>query len=106
MLLCVTIPVVCQVKDCQGCLYTGRSCVEAEVCVQLTVPSAECWRHCMMVLPCVRLVCVPCACDEPCFDAQLEVIGEVYLTRWEPCMVGVPKPVCPDLPLYPQPRIE
>ena len=42
---------------------------------------------------------------EPCFQAEVEILAEIYMIRWEPCMVGVPKPVCPDLPLYPQPCI-
>lgn len=102
----VTIPLACQVRDCNGCVYTGRSHVQTEVCVNMTIPASECWRHCLMVLPCVRLVCAPCSSQTPCFDAQLELLVEIYMTRWEPCMVGVPKPVCPELPLYPQLRMD
>lgn len=105
-LLRVTVPVACQVRDCGGCAYTGHASICVDVCVNLTTPAGECWRNNLMILPCVRLVCVPCASDDLCFEAQLEVLLEVYMIRWEPCMVGVPKPVCPDLPLYPQPRIE
>ena len=57
------------------------------------------------VLPCVRLIQPSAPSCEPCFQAEVEILAEIYMIRWEPCMVGVPKPVCPDLPLYPQPCI-
>lgn len=105
--LCATIPLLCQIRDCHGCCYYGRSSIQTEVCLSLTCPAPECWRHAVVLLPCVRLACVPCTACEPCFDAQLELLLEAYLLRWEPCAVGAPRPpVCPDLPLYPQPCIE
>lgn len=99
----VTIPLLCQVRDGCGCIHTGRGSIS--LCMQLhpSCPLPECWRSCMMVLPCVRLVCAECS-HTACFQTQLEVMVEAYLLRWEPCMGQQPcKPKCPELPLYPQP---
>ncbi len=107
MLLRVTLPLVCQVRDCTGCVYQGSARVETEVCLQLSARGQESWRTSMMVLPCVRLVSLPCASNDLCFDAQLELLVEAYLTRWEPCMPCGQRPVCPpDLPLYPHLRCD
>ena len=73
--------------------------------MRLGFPACECWRNTQMVLPCVRLIQPSAPSCEPCFQAEVEILAEIYMIRWEPCMVGVPKPVCPDLPLYPQPCI-
>lgn len=59
MLLRVTLPLVCQVRDCTGCVYQGSARVETEVCLQLSARGQESWRTSMMVLPCVRLVSLP-----------------------------------------------
>lgn len=102
----ITVPVLCQVRDACGCVHSGRGAITVEVCLTPNCPAAECWRSCMMVLPCVRLVCAECS-HSACFTAQLEVLVEAYLLRWEPCMTGQPcKPRCPELPLYPQPCIK
>lgn len=99
----VRIPLLCQVRDACGCLHSGRAEISSELCLTPACPLAECWRASMMVLPCVRLVCADCSQDA-CFNAQLEVLVEAYLLRWEACMTHQPcKPACPDLPLYPQP---
>lgn len=99
----VCIPLICQVRDACGCLHCGKACISANICLSAACPLPECWRSSMLVLPCVRLVCA-CASQDTCFDAQLEVMLEAYLLRWEPCMSSQPcKPRCPDLPLYPQP---
>lgn len=87
------IPVTCQIRDCRGAVYTGDALVETDVALRLTMPISECWRNTMVVLPCVRLVCPPPPCDTPCFEAQLELLVEVYMTRWETCMAGIPKAV-------------
>ena len=102
----ITIPLMCQVRDCRGCVYSGRACVQVGTTMRLSVPHAECWRNTMMVLPCVRLVCVPCASNTPCFDALLEILVECYMVRWEAYLPQNQRPVCPppDLPLYPQPH--
>lgn len=99
------IPVDCQIRDADCCMHTGRATVETEVSLRLGFPACECWRNALMVLPCVRLIQPSAPCCDPCFQVELEILAELYMIRWEPCMVGVPKPVCPDLPLYPQPRI-
>ena len=101
--LCISIPVSCEVRDCEGCIHTGSAVVEMEAVMNLNCPREECWRHCLMLIPCVRMVCRPVCSQDLCFDTQLEVIVEMYLVRWEPCPAGPPKPACPDLPLYPQP---
>lgn len=99
----VTIPLMCQVHDGCGCIHTGQSSITMEVCLRPNCPSAECWRASLQVLPCVRLICADCS-QNSCFAAQLEVVVEAYLLRWEPCATGIPcKPSCPELPLYPQP---
>ncbi len=101
----VTYPVACLVRDGCGSIHTGHSEICTDVTLRLPVPPQECWRNSLVAFPCVRLVCAACGGEEPVFDATLEVLVEVWMTRWEPCMVGVPQPVCPDLPLYPQPRL-
>lgn len=104
MALRVHVPLICQVRDRCNRLYTGRSAITVDVRLRLSVPQAECWRGSLMVLPCVRLICIPCSEQTPTFDVLLEVLVEAYLARWEPCLSGgAPKPACPDLPLFPQP---
>ena len=105
LLYCVEIPLLCQVRDSCGCLFTACSSISAKVCLTPCCPLPECWRSQMMVIPCVRLVCAECSHD-PCFHAQLEVLVEAWLLRWENCAAQQPcKPCCPELPLYPQPCI-
>lgn len=99
----VEVPLICQVRDACGCVHSGRAAISTEVCLTPCCPVAECWRGAMMVLPCVRLVRAECS-HTACFTAQLEVLVEAYVLRWEPCSTGQPcKPRCPELPLYPQP---
>ena len=93
MCLRLCIPVCCQVRDCRGNLYTGDALVETDINLRLTMPVNECWRNTMVVLPCVRLVCAPPPSDDACFEAQLELLVEVYMTRWETCMAGIPKAI-------------
>ena len=101
----VKVPLTCLVRDRNNRVHTGRAAITAEVRLRLGGPRAECWRSNVMVLPCVRLICIPCSVETPVFDVLLEVLVEAYMTRWEPCLSGsAPKPVCPpDLPLFPQP---
>ena len=100
----VHVPLTCLVRDrCNHC-YTGRAAITADVRLRHSHPRAECWRSQLMVLPCVRLICIPCSSEQPTFDVLLEVLVEAYMTRWEACLTGPePKPCCPDLPLFPQP---
>lgn len=99
----VTIPLCCQVQDPCGEVFVGHASLTVEVPLRLSVSSTECWRNSIMVLPCVRMAGTPCGSNCAVFDVQLEVLVEAYMTRWEPCLTGTPRPVCPDLPLYPQP---
>ena len=96
MCIHVWVPLCCRVKDGCGNVYTAEAEAEADVPMQLTMPAAECWRNTLVVLPCVRLVCAPQVSDTLCITAQLEMIVEAFLTRWEGCMVGMPKPVSPN----------
>lgn len=102
LLLKVSIPVLCTVRDCCGCLQTGHSFLETTVALCLTCPVPECWRHQVAVLPCVRLICGATS-DCGCFEATVEVLVEAYLLRPEACRQGQPRPACMDLPLFPPP---
>lgn len=100
----VHVPLCCQVRDRCNTLATGNASISVDVRLRFCAPQGECWRGSFLALPCVRLVCIPCASEQPVFDALLEVLVEAYLARWEPCMNGNPPPICPpDLPLFPQP---
>lgn len=99
----VTIPLHCQVRDRCGAIHSARASLTTEVTLRLSCPAAECWRHQLLLLPCVRLACPPCPSENCRFDVQLELLVEAYLIRWEPCSTGMSQPACPQLPLYPQP---
>ncbi len=99
----IMIPVCCQVKDACGCHYAATSVVEVDTCLSPSCPPSDWWRYKIVIVPCVRLCCGPVVSQDACFQAQLEVAMEVYLTRPEPCMMRAAEPPCPDLPLYPQP---
>lgn len=103
MMYHVFIPVCCCVRDACGIEYNCPAVVEMDACLHLNCPSSECWRHTLIIIPCVRLACGPVCSHNHCFDVELEVILELYMTRWEPCGNKPKRPVCPDLPLYPQP---
>ena len=79
------LPLTCQVRDCTGCTVCTSAYIEADAILHLCAPSCECWRTNVMVLPCVRMVCPPPCSSCGCFDAQLEIAADVYLTRWEAC---------------------
>lgn len=99
----ISIPLLCQVRDRCGCMHTGQSRISVEVCLRPSCPTPECWRASLQVSPCVRLICADGG-QNGCFAAQLEVVVEAYLLRWEPCSTGIPcRPPCPELPLYPPP---
>lgn len=104
-LLClhVRIPLACRVCDGCGRFRTGSTHLCTCVTLRLSLPAAQCWRASLMLLPCVRLACPPCTAECPCFDAVLEFLVDGYLIRWDPCLSGASSPVCPELPLYPQP---
>lgn len=99
----VCIPVCCQIKDACGRFFSAGSVVEVDTCFSPSCSLSDCWRHSLVIVPCVRL-CAPPVCSQDCvFNARLEVSLEMYLTRPEPCLMRSPEPSCPDLPLYPQP---
>ena len=101
--LTVRLPLTCQVQDGCGKMHVGYADITVDVPMRLQVPCSEAWRCPVMIQPCVHLLCPPACAEQPCFDAQLEVLVEAYLIRWEPCMTGGYRPRCPELPLYPQP---
>lgn len=99
----VFIPVCCQVMDAQQKLYCASAVVETETTLQPPCPPSECWKHQLVVVPCVRLLeCAECCDCAPC-RVKLEVQLEVYLLHPETGTMRKPEPACPELPLYPQP---
>ena len=103
MMLNVCIPLACTLQDCCGQCHTCCAQIEYPLCLDLTCPESECWRSHATVFPQVRLVCSAC-CDGCGCHAQLELLLEGYLLRWEKFASSLPcKPTCPQLPLYPQP---
>lgn len=102
----VTIPLVCQVRDRNGCVCPGVASLEVEVMLRLQVPQCECWHASLLIQPCVRLACLPCCTEQPMFDAYLEVLVEAYFVHWEQTNPAHPQPRCPELPLYPELRID
>lgn len=103
----LVLPLLCQVRDRNGCIGAGRAYIEVDVCMHLGVPACECWRASLVVQPCVRLACMPCPSDTASFDACLEVLTEAYLVRWEQLAPGgKPSCACQELPLYPELHVE
>ena len=99
----VFIPVCACVRDAAGCEYFCPAVVEMDACLRLKCAPAECWRHNLIIVPCVRLVCAPVCSNDLCFDVELEVVLELFLIHWEPCSTKPHKPECREKPLYPQP---
>ncbi|MDD3412052.1 MAG: hypothetical protein PHY12_14705 [Eubacteriales bacterium] len=99
----VCIPVCCQVKDACGQLHHATSVVEVDANLTPNCPVSECWRHSIVIVPCVRLCSPPVCSDDSCFHVKLEISLEIYMTRPEPCAMRAPAPPCPELPLYPPP---
>ena len=97
----VTIPVLCRVRDACGNIRTGHSTITADVPVRMAVQDR--WHHQVVVVPGVRLACNPVSCDDACFTCSLEVLVEVYMTRWDVGSDSITAPHRPQLPLYPQP---
>ena len=83
----------CQVRDGSGCLHWGTAWVSLEAELSLNCRAEECWRHQLMVLPCLRMICPAPSADTPCFEPAREPFG----------CGSCAKPQCPDLPLYPPP---
>lgn len=98
-LLRVTIPLMAQIRDCNGCVYNAHSSITVDVPVRLTIPTTDLGRAHVAVIPGVRLLCVSGCSEDGCFTVSLAVLVDVYLSRWEPSTDGVTIPCRPDLPL-------
>lgn len=105
LLLHVQIPLCCQIRDHHSCIHDGTATLETDVCLFTHHITTQPWQSLIQVLPCVRLSCLPCASDDLCFDAQLEVLVEAYMLHWEPYFPDGRCPeLCTELPLYPEPH--
>lgn len=102
----VYIPVCCCVKDACGCEYFAPAVVELDACLRLNCNPSECWRHNLVIVPCVRMVCPPVCSNDACFEVTLEVVLELFLIHWQVLSSRPPKPECRQLPLYPQPHCQ
>lgn len=100
---CARVPLRCVVRDACGCAHAASACLEMEARVPLHCPRAERWRHTLVIVPSVRLICPPVESADCRFDARLEALLCLYMVQWTPIYMRDPKPQCPDLPLYPQP---
>lgn len=98
-MLRVTIPLIAQIRDCNGCTFIAHSSVTVDVPVRLTIPVSDLGRVHVAVTPGVRLLCVAACSDDGCFTVSLAVLVDVYLARWEASADGVTIPCRPDLPL-------
>lgn len=95
----VTLRLLCQVRDAACCCYTAHSAITVDVPLRTSFPLRDLWRTHVIILPTVWLSC-SCGCSEDgCFHATLDVLVDVYLTRWEPSSDGITVPCRPDLPL-------
>ena len=84
----VVVPLTCELRDACGTAYTACSTLETDVPMTISIPAGDCWRAGVIIQPCVRLVCPTAASDCDCFQAQLDVLLEAYLVRWEPFACG------------------
>ena len=94
----VRIPVTLGVCDACGQHHTAASCIEVEVCLPPSMQQGN-----LYVQPDLQLCCAR-ECSGG-FEATVHLSLCLYLVRLEPCMTAPPKPACPQLPLYPQPRV-
>ena len=99
--LSITIPLCAQLCDSSGKTVP----VSGDVQTEIWLPS-----HCLndnrthlMILPGVRLLCADPDCNGEFFNVQFQLSLEVYVLRFEPCLLHSPEVACPDLPLYPPP---
>lgn len=94
------VPLCFVICDACGRLSRHTSSVEVQTprpCRWPDEPGAA-----LLALPCVQLLCAEPSASG-CFHAQLHITLDLYLLRWELCGCLPPKPVCPQLPLYPRP---
>ncbi len=84
----VTIPVRCMLCSSCGEPLEGQSLLRTEVPLRMRCSPGDFWRQQVMVLPCTRLidggspVCVRNG-QLPPVSCVLEVLVEVYMTRWK-----------------------
>lgn len=103
--VCVTIPVCCQIRDACGKLFSAISRVSVETSLTPACPLSECWQYQLIIVPCVRLKCCSPQDNSCALEAQLEVLLEIFMTQLTPFQICRQKPECPELPLYPQPKL-
>ena len=97
----VGLTLLCCVEDACGCRAEGTARIEVEDCCAPILPQLGCnLRRGASVRVAHARFCPPCG-----FDVCLEIELCAVISRSE-LMGGVKKPcpVCPQLPLYPQPR--
>ncbi len=103
MCIKVMIPVCCQIRDDCGQCYAARAEVPVEARLNPGFARCDCWRYQFVFAPCVRLRCAPACSRDGCFEVELEISLEIYVTQLAPCAARPSEPSCPDLPLYPPP---
>ncbi len=99
----VCVPVCCQVKDACGDCFYGTSAVEIDCSICPPCHLRDCFHHNVFVTACIALLCPTECMETPCFHAQLQATLDLFLIKPEPCMMPPKEPLCPPLPLYPQP---
>lgn len=103
LVLVVEIPLSVTLRDAEGCLHRGTSEIFVRVRVPMGAHRDECCCSQWVILPAVRMVgCATQSCED-IFCVRLEANVEAYLVRPEAVCRTEPRPICPTLPLYPQP---
>ena len=95
----VRIPVSAQLCDGCGNAHHASGMVEAMVFLPPAFNRHPCLR--LHIEPQLTLLCAQAACQPGCFDVQLHLSMEIYLLKLEVFAAKPPKPICPQLPLYP-----
>lgn len=101
--ICVSIPVCAQLCDACGKMHNASAVVDVETALRLPCSSQEFWRHTLLIVPCVRLICAEECSENDVFRVKLHITLEIYLLKPEVFQVRRPEHKCPELPLYPQP---
>ncbi len=120
----VTIPVMAQLRDSCGRSFMVHSSITVDVPIRVGLPGQDPCRGTVTVLPALRLnqrcacenscgcgnncgcntgcgnsCCTPACSDNACFDVFIDVVVDVYVTRWEPSGESITAPCRSDLPL-------
>lgn len=103
ILLHVTVPLLCQVRDRHGCLHEATASINTDVCLFYHHPCHDHRSSTTLIQPSIRLACMPSPSQDLCFNVQLEVLIDAYMIRWEPYLPSSTTP-CVDVPLYPELR--